>query len=123
MVRTDGVVVCPRCAVAERFLPRLRGLLGRTSLEADEGMLFRPAASIHTFFMRFPIDVVLLDRSGTVVAAFSPLRPWRAVWHRRARTALELPAGRCAELDLAAGDLLTEQPADEVRNPHAAPDV
>jgi uncharacterized membrane protein (UPF0127 family) len=110
IVRQSGEVVCARCAVADTFATRLRGLLGRASLAPDEGMLFRPAGSIHTFFMRFPIDVVLLDRDGAVVAVFAELRPWRAVWHRRARTALELPPGRCRELGLEVGDVLSEKP-------------
>jgi uncharacterized protein len=111
LVRAGGEVVCRRCSVAETFATRLRGLLGRRSLDTDEGMLFRPGGSIHTCFMRFPIDVVLLDDAGTVVAVASELRPWRATWHRGARAAIELPAGSCRALGLGVGERLVEQPA------------
>ena len=63
----DGSVVCARCELAETFWPKLRGLMGRASLPPDEGMLFRPAGSIHMFFMRFPIDAVFCDRDLRVV--------------------------------------------------------
>ena len=54
-------VVCQRCAVADRPFPRLRGLMGRRGLAPGEGLLLRPTPSIHTWFMRFPIDAVFLD--------------------------------------------------------------
>jgi uncharacterized protein len=62
-----GRVVCARCEVAETVVARTRGLLGREELPAGEGLLIRPSFSIHTFFMRFPIDAVFLDRSGLVL--------------------------------------------------------
>jgi uncharacterized membrane protein (UPF0127 family) len=67
LLRADGTVVCSACAVADRPAARLRGLLGRRALGIDEGLLIRPASSIHTFFMRFPIDVEFIDRRGVVV--------------------------------------------------------
>ena len=54
-VRSGEQVVCEECLVADRPLARMRGLLGRTDLPRGEGVLLRPAGSIHTFFMRFPI--------------------------------------------------------------------
>ena len=75
----DGAVICERCTIADTPLRRMRGLLGRHELAQDEGMLLRPAPSVMTFFMRFPIDVVFLDRGGTVLAIRADVRPWRAV--------------------------------------------
>ena len=69
-----GEVVVERCLVADRPWPRMRGLLGRASLPAGEGLLLRPAGSVHTFFMRFPIDVVFLDRELEVVGVAAELR-------------------------------------------------
>jgi uncharacterized membrane protein (UPF0127 family) len=79
------------------------------ALERDEGMLIRPASSIHTCFMRFPIDVVFLDRGNTVVAVREDVRPWRLAWTRRARAVLELPAGRWREVGLGPGVVLQER--------------
>jgi uncharacterized membrane protein (UPF0127 family) len=97
--------VC-RCAIAERYVERLVGLLGRRSLPPGEGMLIRPASSVHTFFMRFPIDVVFLDRRGVVVGVRRSVPPWRAAFARRARSVLELPAGESAGAGIEVGDEL-----------------
>jgi uncharacterized protein len=104
--RRDGEVVCERCLVADSPLPRMRGLLGRSGLGSDEGVLLRPAGSVHTFFMRFPIDVVFLDRDGRVLRIAEALRPWRSAGARGARSVLELRVGECARRGLAAGDVL-----------------
>jgi uncharacterized protein len=72
-----GGVVCERCEVADNALRRMKGLLGRASLGVGEGLLLRPASSIHTFFMRFPIDAVFLDRTLHVMGIAESLRPWR----------------------------------------------
>jgi uncharacterized membrane protein (UPF0127 family) len=102
----DGCVVVESCLVAARPLRRMRGLLGRGSLPRGEGILLRPAASIHTFFMRFPIDVVFLDRELVVVGIDRDLRPWRASARKRAHSVLELAAGECERHGLLEGDVL-----------------
>src|ERR671910_1539511 len=104
--RDDGTIVCERCTVAESPLTRLRGLLGRDGLEQGEGLLLRPASSVHTWFMRFPIDVVFLDRELVVVGISDGVEPWRAAGRRGAKAALELPAGEAARRGLAVGDQL-----------------
>ena len=104
--RSDGRVVCERCLVADSPLPRMRGLLGRRDLASDEGVLLRPAGSVHTFFMHFPIDVVFLDRDGRVLRIAPAVPPWRSVAARGARSVLEVRAGECARRGLSAGDVL-----------------
>jgi uncharacterized membrane protein (UPF0127 family) len=104
---TDGRVVCQRCYVADGVLTRMRGLLGRSTLEVDEGLLLKPGGSVHTFFMRFPIDVVFIDRDGRVTRVVRDLAPWRVAGSRRARTVLELPAGASARAEIAPGTLLS----------------
>lgn len=99
----SGAVLSARCIVADRMLPRMRGLLGRSGLEPGEGMLISPAPSVHTFFMRFPIDVVFLDKTRTIVKIAHSLRPWRTAGARKAVAALELPAGAAAGLGLQPG--------------------
>jgi uncharacterized membrane protein (UPF0127 family) len=105
--RDDGTIVCERCTVAENPLTRLRGLLGRDGLEPGEGLLLRPASAVHTYFMRFPIDVVFLDRALVVLGISDTVDPWRATSRRGAKAVLELPAGESSRRGLAVGDQLT----------------
>ena len=100
----DGRVVCARCALAASPWTRMRGLLGRSGLDADEGMLFRPAGSIHMFFMRFAIDAVFCDRDLQVIDVVSGLKPWRTAGRRGAKVVIELAEGAAA--GLGAGDRL-----------------
>ena len=99
----DGRIVCARCGIADKPWTRLRGLLGRTGLAADEGIFFRPAGSIHTMFMRFAIDVVFLDRDLRVLKVTRALPPWRVAGARGAKCVLELAAGAA---NVAPGDRL-----------------
>lgn len=102
----DGRVVCEHLLVAARPLRRMRGLLGRKSLPAGEGILLRPAGSIHTFFMRFAIDAVFLDRRNVVVGIEPELPPWRLASCRGAHSVVELAAGEAARHGLRAGERL-----------------
>jgi uncharacterized membrane protein (UPF0127 family) len=107
VVASDGRVVCERCAMAESFATRLRGLLGRRQLQRGEGLLLSPSSSVHTFFMRFSIDVVFLDRSLRVVGVSPNVRPWRLAACRGTRRVLELPAGESDERAIRVGEQLT----------------
>ena len=108
LANDDGTVVCERCLLAETPLARLRGLLGRSGLSSGEGLLLRPAGSIHTAFMRFTIDAVFLDAADRVVKVASTLRPWRTAACRGARSVLELPAGEATRRGLRPGVALTQ---------------
>lgn len=107
VVGEDGRVICARCRLAASALARGRGLLGRRTLPVGEGLLLRPASSVHTWFMRFPIDAVFLDRALVVVRIADELGPWRAASRRGAKAVLELPSGMSARCGLAVGDKLT----------------
>jgi uncharacterized membrane protein (UPF0127 family) len=91
--KEDGTVVCARCALAVNPWTRFRGLMGRDSLAPDEGMLFRPAGSIHMFFMRFAIDAVFCDEELRVVKVERALGPWKMAGARGAKVVVELAAG------------------------------
>lgn len=84
----------------------MKGLLGRRSLSWDEGLWLEPASSVHTWFMRFPIDVVFVDRESRVVRIVQALPAWRMAAKRGARSVLELPAGAAERWGLAEGDVL-----------------
>ena len=101
-----GRVVCDRCTLARDMYSRMVGLLGRTSLAEGEGLLLQPAGSIHTLFMRFPIDAVFLDRERRVVRVAASVKPWRTVLARRSRSVLELAAGEAARVGLRPGNVL-----------------
>ncbi len=104
--RLDGTIVCERCELAGSLFSRMRGLLGRDGLEPGEGLLLRPASSVHTWFMCFPIDAVFLNRDLVVLGIADGLEPWRAAGRRGARAVLELPAGESARRGLKVGDEL-----------------
>jgi uncharacterized protein len=106
-----GHIVCERCHAPGTVIGRMRGLLGRSELPAGEGLLLRRAPAIHTFFMRFAIDVVFLDRDLVVVGMESEVPPWRIVARRRASAVLELPAGEGARRGLRLGERLALAPA------------
>jgi uncharacterized membrane protein (UPF0127 family) len=97
--RDTGAVVCERCELAESFWTKFRGLMGHASLPADEGMLFRPAGSIHMFFMRFPIDVVFCDGDLRVVKVVRDLKPWRMAAARGAKVTIELAVGAASGIE------------------------
>lgn len=105
LTKSDGTVVCARCRLAVRPWSRMVGLLGRASLDADEGMLFRPAGSIHMMFMRFAIDALFLDRDLVVVDVVRGLRPWRMASRRGSKIVVELAEGAAAGVH--PGDRLT----------------
>ena len=109
-----GAVVCERCELADTPWRRARGLLGRNVIDPGEGLLLRPTAAIHTWFMRFAIDAVFLDADLQVIGVREELRPWRAAGKRGARAVLELRAGEGRRRGLAAGTRLSLD-SDEAR--------
>jgi protein-S-isoprenylcysteine O-methyltransferase Ste14/uncharacterized membrane protein (UPF0127 family) len=90
---------------------RMRGLLGRAELPAGEGILLRPASSVHTAFMRFPIDVVFLDKENRITKIAANLRAWRTAAARDAETVVELAAGEAERRNLKVGDRIVEPEA------------
>jgi len=106
VVGPAGAVVCEHCVVAETYLLRLRGLLGRRDLPAGHGLLLRPCNSVHTWFLRFPIDVVFLDRELTVLRVLPRMGKWRMAGARGATAVLELAAGEAETRGVLPGDRL-----------------
>jgi uncharacterized protein len=103
----DGQLVC-RCRVANSFASRLRGLMGVAQLPPGSGLLLPGTSSVHTHFMRFPIDVVFLDSGRRIVSLVPTLRPWRLAAARTAASVLELAGGECERLGLVEGEVLHE---------------
>ena len=107
----NGHVLAEDCRVASSFVSRGLGLLRHSGLSAGRALLIRPCSSVHTFFMRFPIDVIFLDRDGRVVRVYRSMKAWRSSTIVRGATqALEAPAGTAEATDTVEGDVLLLQP-------------
>jgi uncharacterized membrane protein (UPF0127 family) len=100
----SGAVIAENVAVARGLWSRFWGLMGRRRLPEGHGLLLAPCSSVHTFFMRFPIDVIFLDREGCVVKLVPSMRPWRTALGGGGKDALELNAGEAVRVGLKAGD-------------------
>lgn len=108
MTDDDGKWVARNSEVAESFVRRGVGLLGRSGWPDSDGLLITPCSSIHCFFMKMPIDVVYLDRENRIRKIIPALKPWKmGPLDLKAHSVLELPAGNLASLGLKEGQLLT----------------
>jgi uncharacterized membrane protein (UPF0127 family) len=96
-------VVCEWRVVADRPHTRLRGLFGRAQPEAGQEPLLKATPSVHTCFMRFPIDAVFLDAGMNVLSVNPELRPRRFAGRRGARAVLDLGAGEAERRGIRAG--------------------
>jgi hypothetical protein len=97
-------VILNSCYVAEGFLARARGLLGKPELDWDEALYIPKCNGVHTWFMSYPIDVVFLDRDWRALRCVSRMTPWKMkplVW--KARGVLELREGSIEKHDLREG--------------------
>lgn len=92
--------------IADSFLSRLRGLLGRSGLDEGEGLLISPCRSIHCLGMKFPIDAIFLDKDYRVVAIHPDLQPGAMACNRKARHVLEIKAGEAVRHNIQVGELL-----------------
>jgi uncharacterized protein len=100
-----------RIGLADTWLARLRGMIGRPAPGWGEGLLLTPCRSVHMYGMRFSLDVAFLDARGAVVAVYHLLSPGsRTRRHREAVHALELPAGTLGTSGTVVGDVLVWSP-------------
>lgn len=105
--RTRGGVLAQQAELAETAATRTRGLLGRDGLPEGGGLIIDPCNAIHTFFMRFTIDVLFVTADGQVVRVLEQLVPWRLTrMYFRARKVVELPAGTLQRVPCQPGDQL-----------------
>jgi hypothetical protein len=102
-----GRILAENASLASNFLKRLKGLIGREKLTPGEALVIKPCNSIHTFFMRFAIDAVFLDKNNRVVKVISSMKPFRMSGiYFKAHLVIELPAGTIQETSTSAGDTL-----------------
>jgi uncharacterized membrane protein (UPF0127 family) len=106
---TKGVAIASELEIATSFAARSQGLLGRAGLKPDTGLLIDPCSSIHMWFMRFPIDVIFLDKKNRVVGLRRNIKPWGMAWSWRGVKTLELPVGVIASTRTQLGDIVAFQ--------------
>jgi uncharacterized membrane protein (UPF0127 family) len=88
------------------FFERMLGLLAREKLKTDEGLLITPCSSVHTFGMRYTIDVIFLDKELTIIKIVKSLKPWRMAASNASCTVLELVDNTIEKLQLTTGQKL-----------------
>jgi uncharacterized membrane protein (UPF0127 family) len=98
--------------VADDSATRAKGLLKRDKLEDGAGLWIVPCEAIHTFFMRFIIDVLYIDRKRRVRKVVKRLVPWRLSMCLPAYSVLELPAGTIDRTNTQKGDQLEIEKRD-----------
>ena len=103
---TRNTVLAACMEVADSAVQRNKGLLGRDRLSSGEGLWIIPCEAVHTFWMRFPIDLVYLDRKKRIRKLSSDVQPWRMSACLRAHSVLELPAGTIQGTRTQLGDRL-----------------
>ena len=101
---TRGTILAAQLEKAHTAAARNKGLLGRDSLPPGEGLWIAPCESVHTFFMRFPIDLIYLDRKLRVKKVRHSVGAWRISACLTAHSVLELPAGTAAATRTQRGD-------------------
>lgn len=106
-------VVATTVELADTRAARNKGLLGRDRLDPNTALVLIPCFSVHTAFMRFAIDVIFVDRRGTVVRLVKNLVPWRIAASFRAHAVIELSAGALDTRDVRPGDRLYLAAANE----------
>lgn len=109
-VRTRRVVAA-QLLTAFDSASRRQGLLGRDGLPPDSALIIAPSNAVHTFFMRFAIDIAFVRRDGRVIKVRSAVRPYRLAASLRAFAVIELAAGSLEQSDTRRGDTLICRPA------------
>ena len=103
--KTKGTLLAEEVVLADRFFLRIKGLLGKKDMKMGQALIIKPCDSIHTFFMRFAIDVIFIDRQNKVDLAIQCLKPWRLspiCW--KSKFVIELPSGVIRESRTEKGD-------------------
>lgn len=103
--KSKNTCLATKVSVADTALKRLKGLLGRGDFKYGEALLIKPCNSIHTFFMRFSIDVLFIDRENKVIKILTHLKPFRISGvYFNSSFAIECPAGVLSQSATALGD-------------------
>lgn len=106
-LKKSGKLIASDVLLADTYFKRLKGLMFKKNLAYNEGLIITPCNSIHMFFMKFPLDVLFVDKENRVVGVLEGIKPW---WISkvffRANYVIELPYGTIERLKLSEGDIL-----------------
>lgn len=95
VIREDGLVVSENMKMATSFEDRLIGLMFKKPMTDYDSLMIDPCRSIHTFFMRYSLDILFISKKNEVVAIYRNIKPWRMSWiHITAQKALEIESGK-----------------------------
>jgi uncharacterized membrane protein (UPF0127 family) len=100
-------VVAEHVEVATSMWARFWGLMFRRKLDEGHALLIDPCSSVHTFFMRFRMDAVFLDKDGVVTKVAACMKPYRAALGPKSKKVLEMPCGAAEAAGISAGSKLS----------------
>lgn len=110
--KTKAEPISRKAKIADSFFLRFKGLMFKKAISEEEALIFYNAPSIHTFFMRFPIDLAFLDKKMQVIRIYESLSPWKAVFCPKSFSVIEFPPHRTSQKSLEIGDILDFEPID-----------
>ena len=112
--KSKGHSLALEAQIADNFFLRLKGLMFRKTIVPEAALIFYHTSSMHTFFMRFPLDVVFLNKKMQVIKFYEVLKPARVVFCFSAYLFVELPPGKISQKGLEIGDVLELIPANSI---------
>ena len=105
--KTKNTLLAKDIVIANTPFKRMKGLLGKKEFREGQALILKPCNSVHTFFLRFAIDVIFVDKHSKVIEAISCLKPFHLTRvHWLSALAIELPAGIILSSHTQEGDLL-----------------
>lgn len=108
ILKKGGAIIFENCQVANTFLTRLIGLMGKSIVQENQAVVFPKCNSIHTFFMRIPIDVIFVSKTGKVVRVVPELKPWKLLMPiKGAAHSIEVASQGALRKNIKIGDQLT----------------
>ncbi|MBP7088852.1 MAG: DUF192 domain-containing protein [Candidatus Omnitrophica bacterium] len=108
--KTKNILISPKAKIADDFFKRLIGLMFKKFMDKEEVLIFKHASSIHTCFMRFPIDIVFLNKEMRIIRICKAVKPWRAVFCPGSLFTLEFPSPAACGKSLELGNILELSP-------------
>lgn len=104
---SKNVTLASNAVLADHFFPRLVGLLNRSSLNEGEGLILKPCKAVHTWLMRFSIDVLFLAKDGKVIHIIENMSPGKkSPYINKCLQVIELPTGTINFSDTKLGDII-----------------
>ncbi len=108
---TQNSIISDNAKVADNFVSRSIGLISKKFFAEGESLIIKPCCSIHTFFMRFAIDVLFVNRKNEIIALYENVKPWRVLpIHPTSVYVIELRAGTISKKNICKKDILVPSP-------------